>query len=1174
MKKSSLAILFFIIINNIALSQSIEIENIKSITTNPNSWVFGDYSSEGNVDKATGKFNFEIPLGSIDINNYSLPIKLQYSTSGVKVNDEASEIGLGWNLMAGGQVTRIPNGNPDDVRVIPLDHGLFTGVGVPTNSPHIDHTFTWRKPINTKHFSGSATNGYYDYYSKNFPIPRKTYGNIDLNDYTISSILHMQTVRYNYESQRDIFHVAIGDLNFHFMLNLKKEYHDPDKILSIEGLDKFEAIVLDNSEIKVEFINGNNGYYKYWQSKPVSRSLPVNFISSFIVTDNRGIKYYFDQYTFDDSQYIASIYDHSKDALDNYRTIQLIMQDSQVNNWSISKIEFPNKETIEFKYKKSAITQKYPVSRTHYGEYTNKEYNLKPQKLPYGIDYLISEKEKLYLSEIKTNFQKILFVNSFDDVDRKDLDGAGYLSSIIFLNSFGKKISNFELNQISVGKSDNYRDPSRYRFYLVGLKQRSEYNEGTYKEFTHNFDYNNTEKLPNKNAMGQEDLYGYFLNKAQDNPFPYFPNLYIDVGSEDGNKIEYYPRKMISSTINGVDRIPNPNSVYYGTLSKVTFPSKGTLEVNYEINQFFNPSSSQNNVNGPGVRVNKLIYKDFDNSIKKIKQYEYKNFNNTSQSSGVLIHKPSFAYISNYAFDNNLDRKINQTKQFNENELFVKEYYINTITKEELNRRGVNNPETILKKMINFSTTPMGPQQDIFGREIIYTNVLEKDILPTEESNGYIKYYNYYDDNRPEVNVVSGPTDDFTYLTPGSKNVFKANPDLTRPWCCNGYYNNSISDYIKVGYGYVEKKGKDIYPFPSRSSFSSFNARKIGKLEKEEHYSSSGEKLIEKNYNYKLISKNSDINRNFKLGYLDTHYYEAKDPLKNRFEYLDNSFNPKLKNNAGLYFFSIDSLVSNQKIVVDNVKTTEFFNNNKLESEIIYDYSSSNHSQLTKQTITNSKGEYIISEYQYPSDLTYGYEQSPTMQEMVNRNIIATPIITKTKNGSTVLSELRNFYKYFPGISGDIILPEVVYQKKGAMGEIVNTIDRKITYNSYDTQGNLTQYTLENGIPISIIWGYRGQYPIAKIEGASLSEVSSFIQNLEIASNNGTLTKDSFTNLRTALPQAMISSYIYQPLVGVTQIIQPNGISEFYKYDEFGRLMEIKNDKGETLKTFEYHYKN
>ncbi|SUP53878.1 YD repeat (two copies) [Weeksella virosa] len=176
---------------------------------------------------------------------------------------------------------------------------------------------------------------------------------------------------------------------------------------------------------------------------------------------------------------------------------------------------------------------------------------------------------------------------------------------------------------------------------------------------------------------------------------------------------------------------------------------------------------------------------------------------------------------------------------------------------------------------------------------------------------------------------------------------------------------------------------------------------------------------------------------------------------------------------------------------------------------------------------------------------------------------------TKTSNDGTVLSEQRTVYNNF----GELILPQFVYAKKGEMGQTEAVADRKITYNSYDAQGNLTQYTMENGIPVSIIWGYNGQYPIAKIEGKAYSSISSHAEVLIAASNSiSGLNVNSFNALRSSFPDALITGYIYQPLVGVTMIVQPNGQVEKYAYDAAGRLKEIRNHDNEILKTFEYNY--
>ncbi|WP_176842148.1 RHS repeat domain-containing protein [Chitinophaga filiformis] len=66
------------------------------------------------VSMFTGLPNISIPLYNIEIGDYSLPISLDYHSSGIKVDDLASCVGLGWNINAGGVITRTVMGVPDE----------------------------------------------------------------------------------------------------------------------------------------------------------------------------------------------------------------------------------------------------------------------------------------------------------------------------------------------------------------------------------------------------------------------------------------------------------------------------------------------------------------------------------------------------------------------------------------------------------------------------------------------------------------------------------------------------------------------------------------------------------------------------------------------------------------------------------------------------------------------------------------------------------------------------------------------------------------------------------------------------------------------------------------------------------------------------------------------------
>ena len=58
------------------------------------------------VDHATGTFHYRVPLYTLKSGAFELPVTLDYTARGVRVDDQPGPVGYNWTLNTGGVVTR------------------------------------------------------------------------------------------------------------------------------------------------------------------------------------------------------------------------------------------------------------------------------------------------------------------------------------------------------------------------------------------------------------------------------------------------------------------------------------------------------------------------------------------------------------------------------------------------------------------------------------------------------------------------------------------------------------------------------------------------------------------------------------------------------------------------------------------------------------------------------------------------------------------------------------------------------------------------------------------------------------------------------------------------------------------------------------------------------------
>ena len=235
---------------------------------------------------------------------------------------------------------------------------------------------------------------------------------------------------------------------------------------------------------------------------------------------------------------------------------------------------------------------------------------------------------------------------------------------------------------------------------------------------------------------------------------------------------------------------------------------------------------------------------------------------------------------------------------------------------------------------------------------------------------------------------------------------------------------------------------------------------------------------------------------------------------------------------------------------------------------------------VTEKT-TNSDGKITTISYEYPFASRFFYDEP--YDKMISNNYL-TPVIYKSRTVNdrlveSVTTEYKKFddydafdrYSYYPS--------EVRHNPSG----------RSMFFNKYTILGQPMHTYIYNHLTQNVVylWSYNHQHPVAVIENATYNDVVNSIQGGETTINNiaSSITlsdndREKINALRTALPNALVTTYTYKPLVGVITITDPRGITTYYDYDGFGRLKEVyyneNNDTGKKriVENYDYHYKN
>jgi hypothetical protein len=284
-----------------------------------------------------------------------------------------------------------------------------------------------------------------------------------------------------------------------------------------------------------------------------------------------------------------------------------------------------------------------------------------------------------------------------------------------------------------------------------------------------------------------------------------------------------------------------------------------------------------------------------------------------------------------------------------------------------------------------------------------------------------------------------------------------------------------------------------------------------------------------------------------------------------------------------------------------------YFSGQELLSETFYDYSIPSLLLKEKRTDTHDEVSYITKTY-YPEDVAVvsdlGFDtlstdelnaikklQSASPANINGQNRIATAIQTETykdqnENDIADPSELISVQRTnFKDWGSNMVLPIDIQTLQGNYNSVSNTLRDRIVFHDYYDDGRIKEVSKKDGTHIVYIWGYNKTLPVAKVENATYSEVATYISNIQNKSNldndrtigaNGNEgdLRSALNSLRNALQNAMVTTYTYDSLIGVTSVTDAMGYTTYYHYDEFNRLEYVKDDDGNITSKTKYHFKD
>lgn len=881
-----------------------------------------------------------------------------------------------------------------------------------------------------------------------------------------------------------------------------------------DASDNPEKIVyMSNADnIKIEFVKNANS----------------NTIDSFKIYDTQGIQYLFQVYDVNVTTFPS--FTPSGSGLDKS---PIFME--YISSYHLNKVlDTNNKELVSIAYQN--LTRPEPFTQGNL-----KYFQIKKLSTITVVDF----------GSIDFSFE---YNNYMDDRNSEYLCDSFRLKDVIYKDVFGNQIKKYTFGQSYT--EFNFKLPMSYGTDMLFANIDKRY----FRRYLH--EIKEYDRL-NQSFRRTQLNYNLDFNSSID-------NLYLDGFGYINllNKCVVKTALPPTASYTFQNGTSNKNSVSIGVLKSIVNPAGGSTEFEFESNTYSKHLYSTN----PFYAITDAVFANYNDDNKQVDLLYTLNYNtNISKIINFSVTNAPNGKKFYFQFENQ-PLSIPSGFEPPDGEPYEEVNYVLDVTSGTVN----NNFEVPRNFSDHYTAGQFELAEDCNGKGIFLRNgnynltlstyinrpatgtvrVYEENFKPVLKKWLYgggvrIKNIKYYD--RPLNTIPANYTPktvSFDY------NSFTDSSKTSGEFMYGGVPNAPSSDLIpsniyEIGYKNVTRKTNDGEGYTKStflmssevsntttggntfSFFQNYNAVKEGLLSKSEVFRNDNKLLQSTENTYEFVEIDP------------TTYVATIENFGTNGIYSRIAWAKLTAKNSKSYFYPNGSSIAKIKQINE---TFDYNPVNKLISE---------------STTNSSEGETLKTKYLYH-----------TGNSIYSQNRIGEIETIESYKGTELLTKSKIIYSnsWQNNVS---LLPQTIVTAKGT-----NVFEDRVQYIQYDTFGNPLEAKQEGGMSITYIWGYNQTQPIAKIENATYAQIQSYLANLQTASNGAnegafiTALNTFRTTLKTALPNAMITTYTYKPLVGISTVTDPHENVTTYHYDTYNRLEFVKDKAGNILNKNEYHYKN